>query len=102
MVQMARQPTGFDPYWETLAPIYYDLWPDRRVLALKADVGGEYLLRLTGTVGVPEPSAMTTLVKVPWTRARDYAVAYLSVPIEQRAGLAMRRAVSAGTRAGGR
>jgi hypothetical protein len=100
MVQLARQPTASDPYWETPAPIYYDLWPDQRTIHLKLDVGGEYLLRLTGTVGVPVPDAMTQIVRVPWTRARDAAVAYLSVPIEQRAGLAMRRATTAGTRAG--
>jgi hypothetical protein len=100
-IEIARQPTAWDPYWETVPPIYYDLWPDRRTIFLKADFGAEYLLRLSGTVGVAEPRDLGALVKVPWTAARDLAVAYLSLPPQQRAGLAMRRATLAlGRRAG--
>jgi hypothetical protein len=97
-IEIAQQPTAWDPYWEELAPVYYVLWEDRQKVYIRHDFGGEYLLRLTGTVGVPEPRSLGALVKVPWTLARDLAVGYLSVPIEQRAGLAYRRATAAAGR----
>ena len=87
-----------DPYWEELGQIYWDYHADRRRLYLKPLLGNAYQMRVTGTVGVPEPRSLGGLVKVPWTLARDTAVGYLSVPIEQRAGLAYRRATAAAGR----
>lgn len=95
-VEMAEGVGEDDPYFHEVMPSYYEERMERRHLFWTGPLLPQGLrLRLTGTVGVAEPRGLGDLVRVPWTEARDLAVAYLGTPPQQRAGLAFRRGTSA-------
>lgn len=94
-VQVAPNSTDTDPDWEEAMPTYWEYRADRRQMYWKGPWLPQGLpLRLEGVVGVSEPRSLGGLVRVPWTQVRDVAVGYLSLPKEQRAGIAFRRAMT--------
>lgn len=88
--------------WQEVAPVYWEHYPDRRLLHFGMPLFDEGLaLRITGQVAPPVPRSLGDLVHAPATAIIDAVSAMLALPPHQRAGIRMGRAAREQSRSGG-